>query len=56
MTKLLDEAMAQLRDMPEDEQDAAADLVFTYITSDEREYHLLPHQVAQIRRAHRAQR
>ena len=56
MTKLLDEAIEHLRDLPEDEQDAAADLLFTYIASDEREYHLQPHQVAQVRRAHRGLR
>lgn len=56
MTKLLDEALDQLRDLPEEEQDAAADLLFSYIASDEREYHLQPHQVAQVRRALRGLR
>jgi hypothetical protein len=36
MTRLLEEAISALRDLPEDEQDAAADALFVYISSDER--------------------
>jgi hypothetical protein len=36
MTRLLDEAIEKLRDLPEDEQDAAAEMLFAYIESDER--------------------
>jgi len=36
MTKLLQEAIETLRDLPEDEQDAAAEAVLAYITNDER--------------------
>ena len=50
MTKLLDEAIQQLRDLSEDEQDGAADVVFAYISSDERQYVLRPDQVAEVRR------
>jgi hypothetical protein len=50
MTKLLEEAIEQLRDLPEDEQDAAADVLFAYISSDAREYQLQPHQVAEVHR------
>jgi hypothetical protein len=49
MTKLLDEAIEQLRELPEKEQDAAADALFAYIASDERHYVLRPEQVAEVR-------
>jgi hypothetical protein len=50
MTKLLEEAIQQLRDLPDDEQDAAADVLFAYISSDERQYRLQPDQVAEVHR------
>lgn len=50
MTKLLEQAIEQLRELPEEEQDAAADALFAYIASDEREYALHPDQVAEVRR------
>jgi len=50
MTKLLEEAIGQLRELPEEEQDAAADALFAYIASDERQYVLRPEQVAEVRR------
>lgn len=53
MTKLLQEAIASLRDLPEDEQDAAADVLFAYISSDEREYRLRPDQAEEVRRIRR---
>lgn len=53
MTTLLEEAIEQLRELPEDEQDAAADVLFAYISSDEREYHLQPHQAEEVRRIRR---
>jgi hypothetical protein len=40
MSKLLEQAIEQLRELPEEEQDAVADVVFAYIASDEREYAL----------------
>ena len=48
MTKLLQEAIETLRDMPEDEQDAAADVLLAYISSDERQYRLRPGQPRSI--------
>jgi hypothetical protein len=54
MSKLLDEAIEELRNLPDDEQDAAADALFSYISSDERQYHLRPHQVAEVQRIRRA--
>jgi hypothetical protein len=50
MSKLLDEAIEQLRELPEDEQNAAADVVFAYVSSDERRYHLRPDQIREVRR------
>jgi hypothetical protein len=49
MTRLLDEAIETLRDLPEDEQDAAADALFAYISSDEREYQLRPEHAEAVR-------
>jgi hypothetical protein len=53
MTKLLQEAIETLRELPEDEQDAAADALFAYIASDERQYHLRPDQAEAVRRTQR---
>jgi hypothetical protein len=56
MSKLLDEAIEQLRDLPEDQQNAAADVVFAYVSSDERQYHLRPDQIKEVRRIQRGLR
>ncbi len=56
MSKLLDQAIDQLRDLPDDEQDAAAEALFAYISSEEREYQLAPHQIAEVQRVKRALR
>jgi hypothetical protein len=56
MSKLLDQAIEQLRDLPEDEQNAAADVVFAYVSSDERQYTLRPDQVREVRRIQQALR
>jgi hypothetical protein len=37
MTKRLEEAFELVRSLPEDEQDRAADFVFVYLSSDERQ-------------------
>ena len=42
MTKSLDEAVEQLRELTDEEQDAAARVLFAYIASDERDYTLQP--------------
>jgi len=54
MSRLLDEAIEQLRDLPEEEQDSAADALFAFISSDERQYRLLPQQVSEVQRIQRA--
>jgi hypothetical protein len=56
MTKLLEQAINELRNLPEDEQDAAADALFAYIARDERQYRLRPDQVAEVHRIRRALR
>ncbi|UPJ50375.1 hypothetical protein IVB30_02780 [Bradyrhizobium sp. 200] len=53
MSALLDEAIEQLRELPEDEQDAAADALFAYIASDERQYRLQPRQADEVRQIRR---
>jgi hypothetical protein len=49
MTKLLEEVLEHLRELTEEEQDAAARVLFAYIESDERDYALQPYQVAEVR-------
>jgi hypothetical protein len=49
MSDLLEQAIEQLRDLPEEERDAAADVLFAYVSSEERHYHLRPHQITQVR-------
>jgi hypothetical protein len=56
MTKLLEEAINGLRNLPEDEQDTAADVLFAYLSSDERQYQLRSHQIAEVHRIQRALR
>jgi len=36
MTRLLEEAINRLRELPEEERDAAAMALFTYLTADDR--------------------
>ena len=50
MTKLLEEAIDQLRNLPDEEQDAAAHVVFSYIANDDRQFVLTPDQIAEVRR------
>jgi hypothetical protein len=53
MTQLLAEAIETLRELPKEEQDAAADVLFAYISSEERHYRLLPDQAEEVRRTRR---
>ena len=50
MSKLLEQAIEQLRELSEDEQNDAADVVFAYVSSDERRYHLRADQIREVRR------
>jgi hypothetical protein len=54
MTKLLEEAIEHLRELPEEEQDGAAEALFAFISSEERQYRLMPHQITEVRRIQRA--
>jgi len=56
MTKSLEEAIDHLRDLPEEEQDSAAEALFAFISSEERQYRLLPHQISEVQRIQRALR
>ena len=53
MTKLLEAAIAKVRELSEDEQDAAADALFAHIARDHRCYELTPEQVADVQRIQR---
>ena len=53
MRRLLDEAIETLRELPEDEQDAAVDALFAYISSEERHYSLRTDQAEAVRRIQR---
>ena len=48
MTKLLEEAIAKVRELPDDRQDAAADALFAHISGDDGRYRLTPEQVAEV--------
>jgi hypothetical protein len=50
MTKLLEQAIAKVRELSEPEQDAAADALFVHISGDHRYYQLTPDQVADVER------
>jgi hypothetical protein len=53
MTRHLEEAIETLRELPEEDQDAAADVLFAYISNEERHYRLLPGQAEAVRRTRR---
>jgi len=50
MTKLLDEAIAQARMLPESKQDQVAEALFAHIAGDEQRYRLTPEQVEEVKR------
>ena len=56
MTKLLDEAIAKARELPEEEQDALADALFAHMTEDAPRYWLTPQQAEEIKRRQSALR
>jgi hypothetical protein len=53
MTRLLEEAIETLRDLSEEEQDAAANALFAYISNDDRQYQLRPDQAEAVHRVRR---
>ena len=50
MTKLLDEAIAKARELPEEEQDTLADALFAHISGNDDRYHLTDEQVEEVKR------
>ena len=50
MTKLLEEAIAKLRELPEDEQDRAAGFLLDFAVPNGQDYHLTDEQLAEVRR------
>ena len=42
MTRSLQQAIEQLQGLPEEEQNDAADVIFSYLCSEERQYRLYP--------------
>jgi putative addiction module component (TIGR02574 family) len=56
MTKLLEDAIAQARKLPENEQDALAETVFAYIANSDVSYQLTEDQVEEVKRRQQALR
>jgi hypothetical protein len=50
MTKLLEQAIAEARALPEAEQDALAEALFAHVAGDQGRYSLSPEQVADVAR------
>jgi hypothetical protein len=53
MTKLLEEAIATVRRLPDREQDVAAKLLFTFVNPEAAEYQLSDEQLADVEIAKR---
>ena len=53
MTKLLDEAIATVRQLPDGDQDVAAKFLLGFANSDVHRYHLTDEQVAEVELAKR---
>lgn len=56
MTKLLDKAIAKVRELPEADQDEAAEMLLSAFSEEARGYRLTPEQVAEVRRTQQAVR
>jgi putative addiction module component (TIGR02574 family) len=56
MTKLLEDAIAQARKLPENEQDAVAEALFAHIASSDVSYRLTDDQVEEVKRRQQALR
>ncbi|OGG53651.1 hypothetical protein A2851_02055 [Candidatus Kaiserbacteria bacterium RIFCSPHIGHO2_01_FULL_53_29] len=53
MTKLLEKAIEQLRELPAEDQNAAAQALFVHMVSGNAEYHLTDEQVREVKRIQR---
>jgi hypothetical protein len=49
MTKRLEEAVAQARELPEEEQDEIAERLFALMSIDDADYALTPEQVEEVK-------
>jgi putative addiction module component (TIGR02574 family) len=56
MTKLLEDAIAQARKLPENEQDAVAEALFAHIASSDVSYRLTDDQVEEVKQRQQALR
>jgi putative addiction module component (TIGR02574 family) len=56
MTKLLEDAIAEARKLPESEQDSLAEAVFAHIANSEVSYHLTDEQAEEVKRRQQALR
>jgi len=56
MTKLLEDAIAQARKLPETEQDAVAEALFAHIAGSDVSYRLSDEQVEEVKRRQQALR
>jgi hypothetical protein len=54
MTKLLEQAIAKVRELPEDDQNRAVEFLLDFASPDARHYHLRDVQLAEVRRRHAA--
>ncbi len=50
MTKLLDQAVARLRELPDEEQDAMAETLFAHLAGRDESYRLTEEQAKEVRR------
>jgi hypothetical protein len=50
MSKLLDQAIAKARELPDDVQDNVADALFAHIAGEDHRYHLTSEQIADVKR------
>jgi hypothetical protein len=49
MTKLLEQAVSQARELPDEAQDKVADALFAHIAEQDRHYRLTPDQVEHVK-------
>jgi hypothetical protein len=53
MSKLLDQAVAKARELPDDVQDAVADALFAHIAGEDQRHHLTSEQIEDVKRIQR---
>ena len=53
MTKLLEDAIAKVRQLPDAEQDAAAEALLSVVYKDDPRHRLTPHQIEEVKRIQR---